>query len=74
MAQTQSEFAAADAKLKPCVAKDSNKMHIMACNSVAQAFTDARLKNVYQAWSEALKLPMPDEARDTAEIMRRPGN
>ena len=45
----------ADAKLKACVARASSNMHIMVCNSVAQAFADARLNSVYQAWSEALK-------------------
>lgn len=70
-AQNPSEFAATDAKLKACVAKDSSNMHIMACNSVAQAFADARLNSVYQAWSEALKHPKPDEAKDAAEILKR---
>ena len=32
LAQGPSEFAAADAKLKACVARDSSNMHIMACN------------------------------------------
>ena len=46
-------------------------MHIMACNSVAQVFADARLNSVYQAWTEALKHPKPDEAKDNAEILKR---
>ena len=70
-AQSRSEFAATDAKLEACVARDSSNMHIMACNSVAQAFADARLNSLYQAWSEALKHPKPDEARDDAEILKR---
>lgn len=71
LAQGPSEFAAADAKLKACVARDSSNMHIMACNSVAQVFADARLNDVYQAWTEALKHPEPDEAKDAAEILER---
>ena len=71
LAQAPSEFAATDAKLKACVARDSSNMHIMACNSVAQAFADARLNSVYQAWSEALKHPGPDEAKDDAEVLKR---
>ncbi len=71
LAQSPPEFAVADAKLKACVARDSSNMHIMACNSVAQAFADARLNSVYQAWSEALKHPKPDEAKDDAEILTR---
>lgn len=43
----------------------------MACNSVAQVFADARLNSVYQAWSEALKHPKADEAKDDAEILKR---
>ena len=71
LAQGPSEFAAADAKLKACVARDSSNMHIMACNSVAQVFADARLNSVYQAWTDALKHPKPDEAKDDAEILKR---
>ncbi|WP_128912206.1 lysozyme inhibitor LprI family protein [Granulicella sibirica] len=71
VAQNPSEFAATDAKLQACVDRDSSNMHIMACNSVAQMFADARLNNVYQAWTEVLKHPKPDEAKDDAEILKR---
>ncbi|AXC15531.1 hypothetical protein ACPOL_6295 [Acidisarcina polymorpha] len=71
LAQGPSDFSETDAKLKACVARDSSNMHVMACNSVAQIFADARLNSVYQAWAEALKHPKPDEARDDAEILKR---
>ena len=71
LAQRPPEFAVADARLKACVARDSSNMHIMACNSVAQVFADARLNSVYQAWTEALKHPKPNEAKDDAEILKR---
>ena len=71
LAQDPPEFAATDARLKACVARDSSNMHIMACNSVAQAFADARLNSVYQAWTEALKHPSPDDAKDDTEILKR---
>ena len=71
LAQGPSEFAATDARLKACVARDSSNMHIMACTSVAQGFADSRLNSVYQAWIEALKHPKPEEARDDAEILKR---
>ena len=32
---------------------------------------DARLNNVYQAWTEVLKHPKPDEAKNDAEILKR---
>jgi len=71
VAQAPSEFAATDAKLQACIARDSSNMHIMACDSVAQIFADARLNHVYQAWTEVLKHPKPDEAKDDAEILKR---
>lgn len=71
LAQGASDFAATDAKLKACVARDSSNAHIMACTSVAQVFADARLNDAYQAWTEALKHPKPDEAKDDAEILKR---
>ena len=71
VAQAPSEFAATDAKLQACIARDSSNMHIMACDSVAQIFADARLNNVYQAWIDALKHPKPYEAKDDAEILKR---
>lgn len=71
LAQDQPEFAAADARLKACVDRDPSNMHTMACTSVAQGFADARLNTVYQAWTEALKHPPPDEAKDDAEILKR---
>ena len=46
-------------------------MHIMACTSVAQIAADARLNGVYQAWVEVLKHPMPDDAKEDAEILKR---
>jgi uncharacterized protein YecT (DUF1311 family) len=71
MAQGPSEFAATDAKLQVCAARDSSNMHIMACNSVAQIFADARLNDIYLAWTQALKHPKPDEAKGDAEILKR---
>ena len=71
VAEPPSGFAATDAKLKACVAKDSSNAHIMACTSVAQIAADARLNDVYRAWTEALKHPKPDEAEDDAEILKR---
>ena len=32
---------------------------------------DARLNSVYQAWTEALRHPKSDEAKDDAEILKR---
>ena len=74
LAQAPSEFAATDAKLKACVARDSSNMHIMACNSVTQAFADARLNSVYQVWSQALKHPKPDEAKNVWSPPSAPGS
>ncbi len=71
LAQGPSEFDAADARLKACVARDSSNMHVQACDSVAQAFADGRLNGVYQAWTATLKHPKPDEAKDDAEILKR---
>ena len=44
---------------------------IMACTSVVQPIVDARLNSVYQAWTEALRHPKSDEAKDDAEILKR---
>ncbi len=71
LAQGASEFAAADARLKACVARDSSNAHIMACTSVVQNFADARLNAVYQAWTEALTHPAPGDAKEDAEILKR---
>ena len=71
LAQGSSEFAAADARLKACIDRDSSNAHIMACTSVVQPIVDARLNSVYQAWTEALRNPKPDEAEDDAEILKR---
>lgn len=71
IAQAPPDFAAADAKLEACVNRDSSNMHIMACTSVAQAFADDRLNSVYRAWTEVLRHPEPDEAKDDAEILKR---
>lgn len=71
LAQDPSGFAAADAKLKACVERDSSNAHIMACTSVAQVFADDRLNSVYRTWTEALRHPEPDEVKDDAEILRR---
>ncbi len=71
LAQESSEFAAADARLKACVDRDSSNAHIMACTSVVQLVVDARLNSVYQSWTEALRRPKPGEAKDDAEILKR---
>ena len=71
LAQGPSEFAAVDARLKACIDRDSSNAHIMACTSVVQPIVDARLNGVYQAWTEALKHPKPNEAKDDAEILKR---
>ncbi len=71
VAQGSPELAATDARFKACVARDSSNGHIMACTSVAQILADARLNSVYQAWTEALRHPKPDEAKDDAEILKR---
>ena len=71
LAQGPSEFAAADARLKACVARDSSNAHMMACMSVVQPIVDARLNAVYQSWTDALKHPGPDDAKDDAEILKR---
>jgi hypothetical protein len=68
--QNPSEFAKTDAKLQACMCRDSSNMHIMACNSVVQIFAGDRLNDVYQALTEVLKHPNPDEAKDNAEILR----
>ena len=70
-AQSSSEFAAADARLTACVARDGSNAHVMACTSVAQIVADARLNSIYQAWTEALNHPGPDAAKDDAEILKR---
>lgn len=71
LAQHSAGFAAADAKLKACIMRDGSNAHIMACTSVAQSAADARLNGVYQAWTEALNHPRPDDAKDAAEILKR---
>ena len=71
LAQAPSEFAVADARLKACIDRDSSNAHIMACTSVVQLIVDARLNSVYQAWTEALRHPKPDEVKDDAEILKR---
>jgi uncharacterized protein YecT (DUF1311 family) len=71
LAQGSSEFAAVDARLKACIDRDSSNAHLMACMSVVQPIVDARLNNVYLAWTEALKHPKPDDAKDDAEILKR---
>ena len=71
LAQGTPEFAAADARLKACIERDGSNMHYMACTSVAQQFADARLNDVYRAWTGALRHPKPDEAKDDGEILKR---
>ena len=71
LAQGSSEFAAADARLKACEDRNDSNAHIMACTSVVQPIVDARLNSVYQAWTEALRHPKSDEAKDDAEILKR---
>ena len=71
LAQSPSEFAAADARLKACVARDSSNAHMMACTSVVQNLADARLNDVYQAWTGSLRHPKPDDAKDDGEILKR---
>ena len=71
LALAPSEFAAVDARLKACEDSDSGNAHIMACTSVVQPIVDARLNSVYQAWTEALRHPKPEEAKDDAEILKR---
>ena len=45
-AQGPSEFAAADARLKACIARDSSNDRIQTCTSVVQEIADARLNAV----------------------------
>ena len=71
LAQGPSEFVAVDARLKACEDRDSSNAHMMACMSVVQPIVDARLNSVYQTWTDALRHPKPDEAKDDAEILRR---
>ena len=70
-AQGPSEFAAADAKLKACIARDSSNDHIQTCTSAVQEIADARLNAVYGTWTHALKHPGPNDAKDDAEILKR---
>ena len=70
-AQGPSEFAAADAGLKACIARDSSNDHIQTCTSVVQQIADARLNAVYGAWTTSLKRPGPNDAKDDAEILKR---
>ena len=66
-AQGSSEFAAADARLKACIARDSSNDGIQTCTSVVQKIADARLNAVYGSWTNALKHPAPADAKDDAE-------
>ena len=70
-AQGPSEFAAADARLKACIARDSSNDHIQTCTSVVQEIADARLNAVYGSWTDTLKHPGPNDAKDDAEILKR---
>ena len=71
-AQGPSEFAAADARLKACIARDSSNAHIQACTSVVQEIADARLNAVYYgSWTNALKHSAPADAKDDAEVLKR---
>ena len=70
-AQGPLEFAAADARLKACIARDSSNDHIQTCTSVVQQIADARLNVVYGSWTHALKHPAPDDAKDDAEVLKR---
>lgn len=70
-AQGSSEFAAADARLKVCIARDSTNDGIQTCTSVAQKAADARLNAFYESWTKALKHPGPGDAKDDAEVLRR---
>ena len=70
-ARGPSEFAAADARLKACIARDSSNDHIQTCTSVVQGIADARLNAVYGAWTDALKHPAPNDAKADAEVLRR---
>jgi uncharacterized protein YecT (DUF1311 family) len=71
LAQGSSEFAAADARLKACIARDSSNDGIQTCASVVQKIADARLNAVYGNWTDALKHPGPSDAKDDAEILKR---
>ena len=71
LARQPSGFAAADARLKACVARDSSNAHVMACMSVVQPLADARLNDVYKTWTDALKHPKPGDEKDDAEILKR---
>ena len=70
-AQSPLEFAAADARLKACIARDSSNAHIQACTSVVQEIADARLNAVYGSWANALRHPAPADAKDDAEVLKR---
>ena len=70
-AQGPSQFAAADARLKACIARDSSNDGIQTCTSVVQKIADARLNAVYGSWTDALKHPGPNDAKDDAEILKR---
>ena len=70
-AQGPSQFAAADARLKACIARDSSNDHIQTCTSVVQQIADARLNAVYGSWTDALKHPAPADAKDDAEVLKR---
>ena len=70
-AKSPSEFAAADVRLKAYIARDSSNDHIQTCTSVAQKIADARLNAVYGSWTNALKHPAPDDAKDDAEVLKR---
>jgi uncharacterized protein YecT (DUF1311 family) len=71
-AQTPSEFAIIDAKLKTCLAKAAGVTPaIDNCNEQAEAAADSLLNRIYDDWVERLKHPAKDEAADGAEILKR---
>ena len=71
MARAPSEFAAVDARLKACEERDSSNAHLEACLSVVQTVVDARLNQIYRSWTDALRRPAPEDAKDSAEILKR---
>ena len=70
-AQGPSEFTAADARLKACIARNSSNDGIQTCTSVVQKIADARLNAVYGSWTDALKHPGPNDVKDDTEILKR---
>jgi uncharacterized protein YecT (DUF1311 family) len=70
-AQPPAEFAAIDAKLAACLAKDGSTPGVDLCNDQAKTAADKILNRVYGAWVDRLNHPAKGEAADNTETLKR---